>query len=379
MAEGKSYRFHVLAVPHTVSSKEYLSCAYTQKVVKFCQMMTSRGHQVLHYGHESSDVLCTEHVTVLSSATFDRVYGGYDWRGTYFKYDEDDDAYREFRERAVAEIRARKRPLDFVLAFWGCAHKAVCDAVGDDVIVVEPGIGYWPNAAFARWRVYESYALLHASCRPEDRDAMNWYHAVVPNYFDVTDFRPDVKDDYFLYVGRLTECKGIKTAVLATQEIGARLVIAGQGARDPEWPAHVEFAGFVDVESRRRLMARAKGAFVMTHYLEPFGGVAIEHMLSGTPVITSDWGAFAETVQHGVTGYRCRTFDHVVWAARNVHNISSQACRDWAVANFSLYKVGGMYEEYFQSVHDVYTGAGWYQRRDDREQLDWLRKDGVYT
>ena len=69
-------RYHVLAVPHTITNKEeFVACAYTQKVYKFCEMMLKRGHTVYHYGHVDSEVPCTEHVTVVTRETFNRVYG----------------------------------------------------------------------------------------------------------------------------------------------------------------------------------------------------------------------------------------------------------------------------------------------------------------
>jgi hypothetical protein len=65
-------RFHALGVQHTVTSKEYVACAFTQKVLKFCSMMVRRGHTVFHYGHQDSNVECTEHVTVLSREDYNR-------------------------------------------------------------------------------------------------------------------------------------------------------------------------------------------------------------------------------------------------------------------------------------------------------------------
>ena len=374
------FRFHVLGVPHTISNKDYVACAFTQKVVKFCKMMKDRGHTIIHYGHDRSEIACDENVPVTDDTVLETAYGGHDWRKNTFKYDLEDSAYKHFYAKTIKAIESRKQKGDFLLCFWGWGHKAIADA-HPDMIIVEPGIGY-SGGIFAPYRVFESQSVMAAyyEMKAVNRPGFfSWYDAVIPNYFDLDDFTyNENKEDYFLCLGRIGSHKGVDIAIQATGKLGVKLKVAGQGSIEETIngpiPDHVEYVGYAGVEKRKELMANAKGQFVLTTYGEPFGGVQIEGMLSGTPIISTDWACFGELNLHGLTGYRCRTFEHITWAIKNIAEIKPSNCRKWG-ENFSLEKVGGMYEEFFYSISNVYNGKGWYEENNWRTDLNWLKRN----
>ena len=97
----------------------------------------------------------------------------------------------------------------------------------------------------------------------------------------------------------------------------------------------------------------------------------VEAQLCGTPAITSDYGAFTETVEHGATGYRCRTLDHYVWALKNVHTLDRLEIARRARSLYSLDRCAKMYQEWFEMLSTLW-GNGWYTENPDRTQLSWL-------
>lgn len=359
---------HCLGVPHTVTHPDYSACAFTQKVLKFLEMFKdSSEYRTIHYGHPDSITAAHEHVNVTSRDILQETYGDYDWRRNQFKHSSQDLAHKAFNLIAGEAIKRRKKKGDIVLAFWGGTQEATHIANADkDLIIVEPGIG--SGHAFAPFRCYESYPLRSAFVGTEGVSYCNpkWYWRVVPNYFDTRNFDSTQKrEDYALFVGRLGTNKGLDIAIDACKRMGIRLKVAGQGGPEgiglKEWPEHVDFVGYAGIEERKELMAKAQFGFLLSTYWEPFGGTAVEMMLSGCVPICSDMGAMTEYIVDGVNGFRCSTMGDILRAIRIGYRVDRAKMVAFAQANFSLDAVRPKFERAFADFRDVFSGAGWYE------------------
>ena len=378
-------RFHVVDIAHQVANGLVLPCAFTTKMMLFCSEMKKRGHEIIHYGHETSTVDCTESIPIFFKEDWDTFWSNEDYYNNTNTHYTNVEANNLIASRASEVIKRHKKPNDIFLSFIGNCQSLIAQE-NPDLIAIEPSIGYHPKTTFSEWKVYESYAMMHmcagieAACYDSEKGGLhNWYDAVIPSYFDTSLHEyQETKDDYILYLGRVFEGKGLYPAIEATKLAGKKLVVAGYGdiigdklLPYDSIPDHVEIVGYADHEKRSELMRNASASLMLTTYAEPFGRVLIENFLHGTPVITTDWGAFVENNLHGVTGYRARTLDHIVWSIRNIDNIKSRDCRNWG-ETFSVDRIMPMYEEYFNMVMDEYTSIGWYRIHADRDNLNWL-------
>lgn len=152
---------------------------------------------------------------------------------------------------------------------------------------------------------------------------------VVPNGINVNMFS-GVERDYdfrrqyaldnekiILFMGRLVYEKGVQHLISAMPKIlagyhDAKLVIAGKGGMTDELKAQVNsmgiankvyFTGYMDSKQVCKMYKCADVSVFPSTY-EPFGIVALEAMLSGTPVVVSDIGGLNEIVTHGENGMK---------------------------------------------------------------------------
>ena len=329
-------RFHTPALPGRPVTRENSRCAFTQKVRKFKPMMEALGHEVIVYGR-GADVECDP-------------------------FDEpppfDANAWKPFNDRVKAAIYERAEPGD-ILGLMGGTCQEPLAAAFPEMLPCEYGIGY--AGCFASFKVFESYAWMHTVYGRNlgaDTATGSFFDAVIPGYFDIEEFpeHDSGGDDYLVYVGRMIERKGPHIAAEVAERLGMPLYLAGEGDYVPKYG---EFLGPLGPDERSELIAGARALLAPTMYVEPFGNTAVEAQLCGTPAITTDWGAFAETVEHGVSGFRCHTLAEFIEAVEEAPSLDHEHIRAQAQSMWGMEVIGPRYDAYFRRL-ELLRGDGWY-------------------
>lgn len=356
---------HLLAVPHTLTRADFSGCAFTGKVHRFSPMMRAQGFRVVHYGCEGSQSGASEDVWVMSQAEQEALLG-HPHRPLDKAYPGDDSGnqqlYSEFNRRLRVHLQARVSPEDVIALPYRRAHCAAIDGLPG--FHVETGIGY--TNPFAPYRIYESQAWLHwnRGRMPETIEGSD-YEWVAPNYYQPSDWQLGTgAGGYVLYFGRLVRDKGLDVVLeCARFRPDLTFVLCGYGDPTP-WlilPNVVARQPVVG-DARNALLGDAMAVMMPTRYIEPFGGVTVEANLCGTPVLGSAFGSFTETIEHGVTGYRCRTLGDWLAALELAPALSRQRIRAHAAGKYSLEAIGPVYRDLFHQLRDL-GGRGWYSLR----------------
>lgn len=354
-------RLHLLGLPHTVTSDAFSHCAFTGKVKKFAPMMRPLGYEVIHYGNAGAVSGANEQVDVLSASRFRKLLG-HDGKNPKRTHGEDahtdSPLYKAYNKALIPLLQHRVRPHDLVLHPFGHATWRVQGQ--HPGIDVESGIGY--PTTFTKWRIYESETWRHRDHQRHGREGGH-YEWTIPNYFVADDWPlgEGLRDDV-VYFGRLTHLKGLATVTALAQAMPERqFVICGQGDPTPWLVAdNITYRKPLTGRYRAGLLGEARIVLMPSDFDEPFGGVAVEAMLCGTPVATVDYGAFVETVLPGVTGWRCKVLADWIAAVNYAGALSRKEIRAYARGRFSLEAVGPLYDRAFRMIHGVHTGLDWF-------------------
>ncbi|MCL2444530.1 glycosyltransferase [Candidatus Saccharibacteria bacterium] len=244
---------------------------------------------------------------------------------------------------------------DIALQFAGLCEKPVVFTHHDPFNFL---IKY--KSVFARYQHlnYISMSLAQRRTAPEE---MNWvgnvYHGVDLDKYEFS----EESGDYFAYLGRIIEPKGVHLAVEAAKKTGVKLKIAGKHyggtaddywtrAIEPELGESVEYVGYLRGEEKLEFLRRAKALVVPSVFDEPFGIVTIEALACGVPVIGSSAGATPEIVEDGVSGLIASTAKEIAEVMGRVGEIDRRTCRRRVEEKFTLERMVAGHVEVYEKV-----------------------------
>jgi glycosyltransferase involved in cell wall biosynthesis len=173
-------------------------------------------------------------------------------------------------------------------------------------------------------------------------------------------FRRD-KEDFVLFMGRMSPEKGAHLAIDAARGAGRRIVLAGKVKEEveqtyfeaevrPRLGRDAEFIGEANMTAKKELYASAQCLVFPIRWDEPFGLVMIEAMACGTPVVALNRGSVPEVVVDGVTGFIRMEPEELAAPIQAVETIDPLACRRHVEEHFDVSTMAAGYERAYARV-----------------------------
>jgi FkbM family methyltransferase len=338
------FTIHLLSLPHTETTKDYSWCAFTSLVINMATMMTQEGHKVILYAGENNEAECFEHINCSGKPKSSNFFVP-PWTYEYFA---------PMNNKIIEEMKKRIQIGDIILQ--STSLQSVVAQAFPRNISMEYAIGY--GGCKSACRVFPCEAWRHeiygrdAAARGEDIHTVMGYSsdAVIPHMFNVDQF-PEGKGDggYLLFVGRLGGMKGEQVAVETSKRTGIPLKLIGPGTP----PNYGEYLGVKQPKERAELMGGAIAVIAPSMFPEPFNMVAVEAQMCGTPVVSTDWGGFTETVQNGLSGYRCSTLGEFAQRTLDAKKLDRKKIRERAISTYSFKAIGPMYTKFFHRLEEI--------------------------
>lgn len=170
--------------------------------------------------------------------------------------------------------------------------------------------------------------------------------------------------EYFAFLGYMTPDKGAAEAIQAILKTSEKLVIAGSLREDdPRGQSYFEekikpyidddkikFVGILAPDQKADFYKKAKATLMPIQWDEPFGLVAIESMVCGTPVIAWNRAAMPEIIEEGVSGYLVNSVEELTQKITEVDKLSRKKARERVEHHFTAEIMAKKYVELYEKL-----------------------------
>jgi glycosyltransferase involved in cell wall biosynthesis len=318
-------------------------------VANLAKGLTDLGHEVTTFACAGSAVK-GELVPVIPETMF-KLLGGFDWNGI-----------KPYELLTFFELGKRAGEFDIIHNHVGFYPISVAPFLKLPIVTtfhfseIERAYPYLVEKF--REFPFISISMAQRQLAPRLNYVANIYHGI-----DVDSFKPDFnpKDGEFVFIGAVSEKKGIDIAIRCAKKLGVKLTIAGPVCEEERrfldkeiFPGidgkQIKFIGEVGHEQKNFLLANASALLFPSRWIEAFGLIMAESLACGTPVIALNNGAAAEVITHGKTGFVANSENEFIEFARQAGKISRRDCRAEAKQRFDLPRMATDHEKLYQDL-----------------------------
>jgi len=163
-------------------------------------------------------------------------------------------------------------------------------------------------------------------------------------------------------IARVSPEKGIEDAAAIAFQTGNKLLIFGYLQNQEyfdniknKYPNTVEYRGFLKHEELVAQLATCKSVLCTHKWVDALPAVSLQAMACGIPVISYALGGTIEAVKDGKTGFLIEpnNIELAIKALNNIDTIRRQDCRQHIIENYSIARLGELYEEWFEVINNV--------------------------
>lgn len=235
---------------------------------------------------------------------------------------------------------------------WTAIKKKVLD--GSTVKTFVLALNYWFHRRIGTWNMVDRYIALSSFAKKLFIESTLHVPAqkftIKPNFTFPIKGTIDVLEDYFIYIGRLTEEKGIVNLLKVFSKTDNKIIIIGDGplkqavvnaANDN---TNIKFLGFRSRDEILPLVEKAEALLVPSVWFEGMPMTILEAFSVGTPVIGSDIGALSELIIPNKTGllFNPQSVDNMLTTIQQWKNYSikekyniRQTTKEFYFSNFT--------------------------------------------
>ena len=189
----------------------------------------------------------------------------------------------------------------------------------------------------------------------------NWagtvYHGIPQNLYSLH----ERSGSYLAFLGRISPEKCPDHAIEVAKRVGMPLRIAAKV--DPADHVYfkdkierlldhplIEYVGEINDAEKNDFLGEAAALLCPYDWPEPFGLVLIEAMACGTPVLAYRQGSIPEIIDHGVTGYICKSISDMAQAVAGLSLIDRRRCREIFEKRFTVERMVKDYLAIYESM-----------------------------